>query len=308
MVMENPEPIHAVALVVNPASGGGGNDHLQLAITRMLREQGIWVAAFATHPLRGARPAVEAALAAGFAEIWGVGGDGTIQQALAPIVEAGAVLGPIPGGTSNRLVAVIGATEHHGLEQARWMLRQPVTTIDLGACNGELFTVRAGIGVGALAARLTERDKRGMGNLAYIFAGVKAARQTEPRQVWLRAEGRTVYEGSMWGAIVTNLPFVVPLKAPGIDRATPTDGRVHVTIIPERPDLSRIWQWLKRRRADTPTDPAVVQYDGPRCQLEADGAVEVHLDGEILGAVRAVEVECRPRALRVRGLKIAAGT
>lgn len=308
MARPDADRIEAVALVVNPVSGGGGNDDLQLEIARMLRERGVWMAAFETHPRRGARPAAEAALAAGFAEIWVVGGDGTIQQTLAPIVAAGAVLGPIPGGTSNRLVGVIGHSEDDPLEQARWMLRQPVREMDLGACNGELFTVRAGIGIEALAAKLTEDDKSGLGNLAYIFAGVKAAKQSEPRGVVMVADGETVYDGRMLGAIVTNLPFVVPLKVPGIDRSTPTDGLLHVSIIPERPELGRLWQWLARKRDDVPDDSTVFQHAARECRLEIDGQAEVHLDGEMLQAVRAVELQCRPRALRLRGLKFAPGT
>jgi len=112
----------------------------------------------------------------------------------------------------------------------------------------------------------------------------------------------------MLGAIVTNLPIVVPLKVPGIDRATPNDGRVHVSIIPERPDVSRLWQWLARKRDDSPDDTMVFQHSAQRCRLEIDGEAEVHLDGEMLDAVRLVELECRPGALRVRGLKFNPGT
>lgn len=308
MPTSNGQQVEAVALVVNPASGGGGNDDLQLEITRMLREQGVWVAAFETHPHEGARPAVKAALRAGFEDIWVIGGDGTIQQALAPIVAAGAVLGPIPGGTSNRLVAVIGHTEDDPLEQARWMLHQPIHSIDVGVCNQELFTGRAGVGIEALAAKLTEDDKSGLGNLAYIFAGVRAAQRAEPHDATVVTDDTIVYEGRMLGAIVTNLPILVPFKLPGFDHSTPTDGRLHAIIIPERPDLSRLWQWLARRRNGAADDAALFRHTARRFRIDVEGEAELHLDGEMLGAVRTVALECRPAALRVRGLKFASGT
>ncbi|MGD9495734.1 MAG: diacylglycerol kinase family protein [Armatimonadota bacterium] len=299
--------IEAVAFVVNPSSGGGGGDWLYMEIARLLRERGVQIAAFETTRDRGARPAAEAALRAGFPEIWVIGGDGTIQQCLEPIVAAGAVLGPIPGGTSNRLVEVLGLASDDPVEQARWMLDQPVHAIDVGACDGGLFTVRAGVGIEALAARLTEDDKSGLGNLSYILAGVKAAHSARAVTARLSAGDDLLYEGLMLSAIITNLPFVVPLKVPGIDRATPTDGLLHVTIIPERPDLRVLWQWLLRQRPES-AHGAAFYYSGAHYHLTLDQPAEVHLDGEMIGTVRELDLQCRPGALRVRGLRFGAGT
>ncbi len=300
--------IDSVAFVVNPSSGGGGGDWLYLEIARLLRERGVWIAAFETTRDGGARPAVDAALRAGFSEIWVLGGDGTIQECLAPIVEAGAVLGPLPGGTSNRLVEVTGPAGDDPVERARWMLHRPVRAIDVGACDCELFTVRAGVGIEALAARLTEDDKSGLGSLAYVVAGVKAAQSAEPMAVELTADGEVLYEGLMLGAVITNLPIGVALKVPGVDRAAPTDGNLHVTIIPEKPDFRVLWQWLSRQRAAEPDGSTVFWHAGPHYRLSVEGEAEVHLDGQAVGTRSEIDFECRHKALRIRGLHFGSGT
>ncbi len=300
--------VEAVAFVVNPMSGGGGGDQLLLNIARMLRSRGVWVAAFETHREHGATPAVEAALDAGFEEIWVIGGDGTIRECLGAIVEADAILGPIPGGTSNRLVEVVGHAWTDPLGQAEWMLGQPVRRMDLGECNGELFTVRAGVGFEAEAAREVEDDKSGLGNFAYVVAGLRAARQIRRVPVRLLAGDEVLLEDEMLTTIFSNLPMRVLLRVPGLERANPTDGALHAIVIRDRPGVDVLWRWVTSWQ-EPPSEPKLVfEATAPEFRLEVKGGAEVHLDGEGLGGQERVTVRCRHCALRLRGLDLAAGT
>ncbi len=300
--------VEAVAFVVNPTSGGGGSDQLFLNIARLLRARGVWPAAFETRRHEGARPAVEAALRAGFEEIWVIGGDGTIRECLGPIVEAGAILGPIPGGTSNRLVEVVGHAWADPLAQAQWMLRQPVYRMDLGECNGELFTVRAGVGFEAKAAREVEDDKFGLGNFAYVVAGLRAARDIRPVPARLISGDEVLLEEPMLTVIFSNLPMRVLLRVPGLERASPTDGMLHTIVIRDRPGVDVLWRWVTSWQEPPPEPKLVFEATASEFVLEVEGGADVHLDGEALGAHERVGVRCRPAALRLRGLDLAAGT
>lgn len=292
-----------MAFVVNPSSGGGGGDRIYLAVANELRRHGVQIAAFETTLSGGARPAVEAALRAGFTEIWTIGGDGTIQEVLEPIVEADAVLGPIPGGTSNRLVEVVGRHCDDPVAQARWMMRRPVGRMDVGKCNGRYFTVRAGIGFEAVVAGETEDDKSGLGNFAYVLATLRAARQIDTWQVRLSTGDEVVYEGPMVAAMFANVPVRVVLRVPALEAADPVDGNLHAIIVPERPGIDALWRWLTGIGPE-PVGDEVLEYGAPAYQMAVNGGAALHIDGEAAGTPDRIDVCCVPGGLQVRGLDL----
>lgn len=294
--------IDHVAFVVNPSSGGGGGDRLYLAIANELRRHGVQIAAFETTRSGGARPAVEAALRAGFTEIWTIGGDGTIQEVLEPIIEADAVLGPIPGGTSNRLVEVVGRHLDDPVAQARWMMRQPAGRMDVGICNGRYFTVRAGIGFEAVVAGETEDDKSGLGTFAYVLATLRAARQIDSWNVRLTAGDELVYEGPMVAGMFANVPVRVALRVPALEAADPVDGDLHAIIVPERPGIDALWRWLTGI-GPQPAGGEVLEHGAPAYHLSVEGGAHLHIDGEAAGVPEEIDARCVPGGLRLRGLE-----
>ncbi|MFW5867714.1 MAG: diacylglycerol/lipid kinase family protein [Armatimonadota bacterium] len=295
--------IDHVAFVLNPSSGRGGGDRIYLAVAAELRRHGVQIAAFETTRGGGARPAVEAALRAGFTEIWTIGGDGTIQEALEPIIEAGAVLGPIPGGTSNRLVEVVGRHCDDPVAQARWMMRQPAGRMDVGRCNGRYFTVRAGIGFEAVVAGETEDDKSGLGNFAYVLATLRAARQILTWDVRLTADDNILYEGPMVAGMFANVPVRVVLRVPALEAADPVDGNLHAIIVPERPGVDALWRWLTGL-GPQPAGDEVLEYGAPAFRMSVDGGAHLHIDGEAAGIPEQINAHCVPGGLRVRGLDL----
>lgn len=297
--------IDHVAFILNPTSGGGGGDRIYLAVARELRRHGVQVAVFETTRDGGARPAVEAALRAGFTEIWTIGGDGTIQEALGPIIASGAVLGPIPGGTGNRLVEVIGRHHDDPVAQARWMMGQPTARMDVGTCNGRYFTVRVGVGFEAVVAGETEDDKSGLGNFAYVLATLRAARQIDTWQVRLTIGEALAYEGPMVAGMFANMPVRLGLRVPALEAADPVDGRLHAIIVPERPGLEVRWRWLTGLGPEPPGNE-VLEHSASAYHLSVEGGAALHIDGEVFGAPEEIDVSCVPGGLRVRGLDLSA--
>ncbi len=295
-----------VAFVINPRSGGGGGDRVYLWVAERLRQHEIPIAAFETTREGGAAPAVEAALRAGFTEIWVIGGDGTIQEALRPIIEAGAVLGSLPGGTGNRLVVELGRAPNDPVAQAVWMMRQPVWRIDVGEAEGHLFTGRLGIGFEAEAAEEVVKDKSGLGNLAYVVAGLRAARDIEPKHLRLTSDREIIYDGPMLAAMITNLPMRLPLKVPGLASSGPFDGLLHAIVLREKPGLDALWRWLLGSDECEPDD-AVFEHCGPAYRVEVPNGAPMHLDGEVIGTLERFDARCHPRALRLRGLYLRPG-
>lgn len=291
-----------VAFVVNPVAGGN-NGYQQFAeAADALSERGIHVVSFQTDADEGARPACEQALEAGFREIWVIGGDGTIRDCLRPIVEADAILGPLPGGTANRFVGALGPHARNEHERAEWMVEQPVRRVDLGECNGELFSVHVGVGFEAVAAEETQEDKNGLGSFAYLVAGFRALREVEPQHAVLRDAEETAYEGPMLSALFSNVPIESLIRGAGGEVGDPVHGKLTAKIISEPPGWRMFLRWLQGR-SEAPTESMVFDDAAEEFHLSLERDAEVHLDGEMRGKTSALELRCHHEILQVRGLK-----
>ncbi len=290
----------AVALIVNPRAGGGRGDRARAVATEILRERAVDFECFETSHKEGTGPATRGALQAAYEEIWIIGGDGTVRDALKPIVEAGATLGVIPAGTSNCLAMELGMPMVVGAA-VDWLLAQPVGGADLGRCNGQFFSVRVGIGLEALAARITERNKQGVGKLAYALAGIKAIREGRPMQMSVRAGSTLVYEGRAIGSIISNVALHPLLSFAGRQRVRPADGLLHLTIAHDAPVLAHFSDWLAGAAHGDPHLEQITEGLAPSFGIEVQGGGEVHLDGQCIGPRSHLEIECLPRQLKVRG-------
>lgn len=290
-----------VAFVVNPASGGGAGYQKFAEAADVLSQRGIHVVSYQTSEEDGARPACEEALDAGYREIWVVGGDGTIRDCLKPLVDADAILGPLPGGTANRFVGALGPHAGDVRARAEWMVEQPADRVDLGECNGELFSVHVGVGFEAVAAEQTEDDKSGLGSFAYLVAGFKALRSVEPQNVILRSANEVLYDGPMISALFSNVPIESLIRAAGGDVGDPIDGLLSAKVIAEPPG----WRMFLRRlqgTAEAPGESMIFSHSADQYHLALERDAEVHVDGEARGRQSALELRCHRRILRVRGL------
>lgn len=301
-------PVKAVAFVLNPNAGGGAAAWVYPQAAEILRQRRVQIACFETLANGGAAPAAEAALRAGFSDIWVVGGDGTVRQCLRAVMETGATLGVVPAGTSNCLAMEVGPMPPNPAMRAGWMLRQPVTEMDLGECNGELFAVRMGVGLEAMAARLAERDKRGVGPLAYLMAGIQAMSQSTPPLLRVESDGQPIYERKALAAILSNLPLHPMLAFAGRERATPTDGMLHATIVEDEPIHTHFAEWFGGVTRGDPHLEGIVEHRAAEFDIVAEGGAHMHLDGEDQGIQEQMQVRCLPGALRVRGFEPASGT
>ncbi|MFP4250405.1 MAG: diacylglycerol/lipid kinase family protein [Armatimonadota bacterium] len=291
-----------VAFVINPVSGKS-DGYQQFAVAAdVLRKRGIHVVSYQTDPDEGARPACEEALEAGFREIWVIGGDGTIRDCLRPLMDADAILGALPGGTANRLVGALGPYSGDIEKRAEWMVEQPAERVDLGECEGKLFSVHVGVGFEAVAAQKTEDDKSGLGSFAYLVAGFSALREVEPQNVTLRAGDEVVYDGPMISALFSNMPLESLIRGAGGDIGDPVHGELSAKVITEAPGWRMFIRWLQGI-AEAPSESMVVSHTAPEYTLTLERDAEVHADGEMLGRKSALKLRCLHDALRVRGLQ-----
>lgn len=283
-------------LVTNPAAGGRTAEagdlercervlrHAGFALDRV--ETGVQSPTSAELARRAARERYDACIVAG--------GDGTVAQAAAVLLDTPVVLGILPFGSVMNIAHGLGLPLKP-VDAAEVIARRQVRHADAGEVHGKVFFETAGVGLDAEmfgAARHAERgDWRRALRRAWRWAthpSYRVAIEVDGREDRQRALQVLVLNGPYYGWSLELLPNV-----------TMTDGRLDVAVFPRmgRRSLLRsfVTVWWGGRLPERP-----VVYRGARITISSDEPISVHADGAFAGGLPAVFV-CRQGALSVFG-------
>jgi len=104
------------------------------------------------------------------------GGDGTVRACAEGMVGSAAALAVLPAGTSNLLATNLGLPSDPGAG-VRLATGRGRRRIDVGALDGHVFTVTAGMGFdAAMVQDAPRRLKSWVGPLAYVVSGLRHVR------------------------------------------------------------------------------------------------------------------------------------
>ena len=225
-----------------------------------------------------------------------VGGDGTVHNAVALLLEHDLPLGILPTGSANDLARNLGIPPSP--ERAAAIVAAGRTRrIDVGYVNGEPFLNVAHIGIGAARGAAAPRPlKRAFGRFAYMPAALfavlgarpfRAAIVVDGREITIQAVQITVGNGGRFGGIGTVS-----------ETARIDDGLLHLfavkagsglAILPILPSL--LTGRLGRRRS-------VETCSGRELAVTTDAPMPVRTDGKLVAETPA-RFSVRPAALRV---------
>ncbi len=292
-------PVAAATLIVNPYASRVTPELVEAvravlpAVVEVRRTEG------PGHATELAR----AACAAGREAIYVLSGDGGFNEVLNG-VDASVPLGLLPGGGTSVLPRALGLPRDP-VAAARRVAAGVPRRISVGVANGRRFGFAAGIGLDAELVRRVDAlgrraDGRRPGDAAFVWTAVKlvaAARGRFPAALELEGLGRAAF------ALVANCDpytYAGPLAlhvAPcarfelGLDVVAPRDVRAR--------DLPRLVGYLLRP-APRDGDPALlVAHDRDRLLVRCDRPLPVHVDGEDLGDLAEVLIECEREAVSV---------
>lgn len=287
-------------VICNPTSGGGAYD--PDVVRRELRSFDLdWI------ETEGPEDVVEAAREWREGLLMIAGGDGTINDAINGLGEAGfpesVTLGLLPAGTGNDLAATLCIPEDPDL--AEDVIRQNrVRTLDAARVRSEGIGERFFINVatGGLGAEISDANagelKKRWGKLSYLRASLEIAREFDVREITLRLDGeerevRAVnmavgncrYAGGGW------------LAAP---RANPEDGLLDVVVIEDvgLPEVLALAP-TALARSDYLDKEGVFFARAREIRVETQPpGLDFTADGEVIGD-EPVEFSVIPRALKV---------
>ncbi len=272
-----------IRVIENPVASRSSSSGLR-RIERTLVDAGNEVDSVRTQGPGDATAAAARAAAEGFDIVAVYGGDGTVMQAVEGMRGTEAVLGLIPGGTSNLLAANLGIPRRP--ERAAAIIAagrsRTIDLVRLQTPEGTRFyAVGAGTGYDAdMMAETTTEQKKRWGVAAYVGFVLRTAHRIRPRPLTITIDGeRGRYEAA--SVIVANCAEILPpLLKLGPDVAI-DDGMLDVIVLRARGIVGAaiaVWNLLLLRETSR-----VQRLRGVEVRVETDAPQVVQADGDICG-------------------------
>ena len=293
-----------VVAIINPISGAGADPHVAGSRMALLHSE-LQQRALAVdmHLTRGPGHANEIARravagGAGLVIVWG--GDGTVNETGAALMDTGCALGLVPSGSGNGLAAALG-TPFEPRAAIAVILTGAERRIDAGIFGGRPFFNIAGIGVDARIAALFNLRARGArGRWPYVILGIREGCRYRGVECAVDLDDEPPRRGPvLLAAFANGSQYGNGVTLAG--RARLDDGRLDALVIEDRPVLARFWHARHLVRGTADTAPRVRARQIRRARVVASGPVDYHVDGESGTTDGTIEVSVRPGALLVRG-------
>ena len=235
----------------------------------------------------------------GFEMFIAAGGDGTVSAVASALVGSDLPLFILPAGTGNGLARDLNLPLR--LENSINAIgeKHDIQGVDAMQIGERYFLLNLSAGLTPAALKLTDRkEKRRLGRLAYILAGLRTLVGIQPVNFKLTIDG----EGYHFRASELILFNSVTLGNPGrfLELGIENDdGKLDLFIFQSRTILDYLrvfWNFLIRRPQ---TDPDLIRFSVHHSlRLEAVQALEVQADGDLIGYT-PVEVTVLQRTIKI---------
>jgi diacylglycerol kinase (ATP) len=257
-----------------------------------LRRRGISAEAYRTGAPGDARRLTQAALEAGAQTIVVFGGDGTVNDAIQPLVGTPIPLGVWPGGTANVLARELGlprdlegAADTFSAGRAR--------RVAVGRADGRYFLLMAGVGLDAALVRAVRPQlKRLIGQGAYWAAGLGQLVTWRPHRFVVEVDGRPFQ--ATFAILANAASYAAGLRlAP---RARMESEFLDVCLF-DWPERARFLRFFFAVFSGAHLAlPGVTYLQARRAVVHGDEQTWVQIDGDLFGHL-PMTFECVPAAL-----------
>lgn len=292
-------------VVFNPKAGQLRLGHQMDEVVQFLRMYGWEVDLRTTEKAGDATTLAREAVDKNYDMVLAAGGDGTNNEVInGGLVGSEITFGILPVGTTNVLALEVGIPVNNPLhlrpilDSARVLVDGHVQRIDVGRAANRYFLLMGGIGWDAEVGTYVQRDaKRWLGPLAYLPAGVLAAKNFAGSRIWADIDGERFRDRAVLITVNnTRLYAGVVQMAP---KASLDDGLLDVCIFRGQNVTQAFFRYvlgvLSRRHI---YDPHVRYHQARYVAVRSARPLPVHVDDESLGST-PVEFTIVPRSLRV---------
>ena len=285
-----------VRFIFNPCSGSNRkNPYLRDGAAAFIARHGLDGILVSTERPRHATELAQQAVAEGCSLVVAIGGDGTMNEVAAGLVDTTAVLGLIPCGSGNGLGRHLGI-RRPGHGAFRTLLEGRAMPIDTGLVNGFPFFNAMGLGFEAdIAVRFSRQTNRGLAG--YFRVGVPAFISHLPEHLTVHCNGTATELQAFTLAVMNSDQYGNDARvAPG---ARMDDGWFDLVSVP-RVGFLGACAMLYRLGTDTFDEvKAVTRFRGEKFVIERRKPGWVHTDGEPRATTARLEISLKPHSLRI---------
>ena len=297
-------------VILNPTAGRGAGAQLSSQIVAYLSDYGLDFELATTNAPGHAAVLAREAVTRGQDRLLAVGGDGTFNEVLNGMLQAGStpdgpVLGVVPIGTGNDMAYGVGLPLDW--QQASQVIAQGSTRVlDVGQvkCDNDadlFFGNGVGIGFDAIVNIESRKLKRLRGFPLYFVALMKTliAYYHAP-EITIHVDGEATVQSSLMISIMNGRRFGGGFYM--TPEALMDDGLFDVCVTGKVARHKMVGFVPRFMRGTHVTDRRVTLTQGRRISVAIESPWAAHVDGEIYGVgARQLEVELIPQRLRILG-------
>jgi YegS/Rv2252/BmrU family lipid kinase len=235
------------------------------------------------------------------------GGDGSINFAVAGLVDSEIPLGVLPAGTANVWSRELGLpglawTRLMALEESALQLANAtICSVDIGLCNGHPFLLWAGVGLDAFIVHRIEPRSRWEKHFAvahYASIALQEASFWSGIHLDVAVDGHEISGNYILG-VISNIHLYAGGYAEISPHARLDDGKMDLWLFAGETLLETLrhaWDLWSGRHLNSEKVQCVPFR---KLQLSSDAPMYVQVDGEPIQSDEDVTMEVRPAALSV---------
>ena len=286
-------------VILNPRAGRMQAGRRLGELLPLLESDGVTAELLETKAAGEARAAV-AARAGEFRRVVCIGGDGTLNEVLSGMLEAGqnVPIGYIAAGSTNDFAASHGISRDI-LQAARDIAGGVPTPIDVGMFNGRCFAYTASFGAFTRASYAAPQAvKNAVGHLAYIFEGIRDLANIRPYAVTVEAEGEVRSGEFIFGMVgnSTSMGGVLRLDPRQIDLH---DGKFEVMLVRKPQHIGQLIAAAVALQSQNYDNELLCFFKAAHLRISAPGDMDWTLDGEFQPGAEYIEIRNLHDAVRL---------
>lgn len=224
-----------------------------------------------------------------------IGGDGTINEAAASLINTNVAMGIIPIGSGNGLARSLGIPKN--VKQACELIsRGPIVPIDVGRINQRFFFLVVGVGFDAVVGKsFDEYNKRGP--FSYFYLSAKTYFNYKPEDMRISFNDKSleikpfviaVANGQQYG----NNAIIAP-------QAKLNDGLLNICIFHRLTFLQVFTQLPKLFLGKIESFSDADFYESNTVSIQREGPSVVNIDGEAFCESAELRISVLPQSLNV---------
>ena len=228
------------------------------------------------------------------------GGDGTFNETVTGILEAGAdvPVGYIPAGSTNDFAASLKLSGNV-MQAAQDILDGEPTPYDVGKFGDRYFSYVASFGAFTRASYTTPQSiKNALGHTAYVLEGINELSQIRNEHIRMEIDGQVVEDDFLFGAISnsTSVGGVLTLSPDLVDLA---DGQMEILLVRAPRNLLEIPECIQAVQSQKYNCSMITFQSARKVRVFASPFMPWTLDGEREEGHEQVDVENLHHAIRI---------